>query len=807
MGSEKELQQIRPVPIQDIKYLNYCLPAQFLAEAQHEDLTKSALQPIIERDPKIIKDNFKELAQMVKQRHNSIIDEIKILELINENSCSKLYKVFDKANNRIVYLKVLEVNDEQDNSDAYNEINIYLKIMRKNDPLLLDIYGAELKSEKDDKSHKFYLLLEGGRGSLKDLSLYRMSKGVQWLEKELLDILKQTVIQIHRLLDMNLFCRDIKPEHLILTSRGIKVLEFAQACSRPTGVTKLDIAGSPWFMAPELAEAHKQMQKRLEYNPIYTESYSIGMTILKLLGPKIEDKVKLAWILDRDYPHVSEHVKEMIVEDEARRKTFVTIYVGLGLESLARELEKAEDDSKIKDDHIQQEFVEYVKKNSPKKAKANELLSLLIIYNTLNQYYEFTSILEELKPDGSKYDDLKAKDKVKLHELIAKNAMGIGDEKRALANYFKVLENQIIAYTREHATVAMTYLIIGGIYLKLEDYEKAIEFYKYSLEVREKINMPNDNAKGVLLFDMGSAYEKLGSVDKASECYQQAIQVFEELHGRNHPAVATGYNYLGGTQEVRGLYKDALNSFKNALDIRIAICPPGHPTIGVSYNNLGIVYERLAEYKKAREMYQKAYEIWHKAYGNENERVATALNNIGSAYDNLKEYKKAEEYYKKSLEIRVDLFGENHKSVAQSYNNIGTVHYFLQNYDKAIENYNKCLKIWISEYGESHPKVATVYSNMATVYRILKRNDQAKEYFEKCLDIKTKVYGNEHPSVAATLVNLGEITFLMNEKEKALEFFEKAYEIRTKVLGPQHPASKELDNILYKFRKSVVLKK
>lgn len=43
-------------------------------------------------------------------------------------------------------------------------------------------------------------------------------------------------------------------------------------------------------MAPELLDAHKKMIKRLEYNPIMTESYSLGLTMLKLLNPNTEDR-------------------------------------------------------------------------------------------------------------------------------------------------------------------------------------------------------------------------------------------------------------------------------------------------------------------------------------------------------------------------------------------------------------------------------------------------------------------------------------------------------------------------------------
>ena len=768
-------------------------------------MSKQVLQPVIARDVKTIKAQFKEINQIVTKKYSEKIDELKILELISEGTCSKLFKVYDKIKDRVLYLKVIEVKDEQDNVDAYNEMNIYLSLIKQEDPLLLQVLAAEVKSEKDDKDHKFYLLLEGGKGSLKDISEFRLSKGVTWNEAEIFNVLRELVIQVHKLYELNIVCRDVRPENLILTTSGIKILDYSQACPIPFDTVKLDLAGTPWYMAPELVEANRQMHRRTEYNPVATESYSIGMTILKMLSPNISDKEQLLNILEKDAKRVYGHVKEMIQDDETKRKTFLQLYASLGLAEVAKEMVKANNTDS--NDPLKEELNIYIKV-VPKNIKPSDYLAFLGAYYSLEQYHEFNAVLEELKLDGPKYQSLKAREKVKFHEILAKSALNVSDERRALENFLKVLEYQTLAYGPNHAHIATTYTTIGRIYLKLEEYEKAIENYKNALEVRKNVGMIADNARGVLLFELGSCYERTGEVGKASECYQMALDTFEALHGPGHTTVASAYNFLGTTLEVRGDYKEALNCFKKSLDIRLALYQDTHPSVAVSYNNMGLAYEKLGEYKRAREVYQKALEIWTKHFGTENEKVATALNNIGSTYDNLKDYKMAKEYYTKSLDLRLKLFGEDHRSVAQSYNNIGTVFYFAKDYDKAIENYNKALRIWTNIMGENNVKVATVYNNLATVFRIQGKNDpskneEAKKYFEKCLNIKLGIYGKNHPSVAITFTNLAETHYATNDKTKALELFRTAYEIRLSQLGKNHPETKESETILFKMERSM----
>lgn len=59
-------------------------------------------------------------------------------------------------------------------------------------------------------------------------------------------------------------------------------------------------------MAPDLLEAHNKMLKRTEYNLVATESFSIGMTMLKLLNPSIEDKQKLTWMMEKRFKPIAE---------------------------------------------------------------------------------------------------------------------------------------------------------------------------------------------------------------------------------------------------------------------------------------------------------------------------------------------------------------------------------------------------------------------------------------------------------------------------------------------------------------------
>ncbi|MDL1975802.1 MAG: tetratricopeptide repeat protein [Deltaproteobacteria bacterium] len=68
---------------------------------------------------------------------------------------------------------------------------------------------------------------------------------------------------------------------------------------------------------------------------------------------------------------------------------------------------------------------------------------------------------------------------------------------------------------------------LGITYCFLEDYRKAIEYYKQALVISREIR--DRDGEGTCLGNLGSAYSNLGQVEKAIEYYEQALAIAHEI--------------------------------------------------------------------------------------------------------------------------------------------------------------------------------------------------------------------------------------------------------------------------------------
>ena len=251
------------------------------------------------------------------------------------------------------------------------------------------------------------------------------------------------------------------------------------------------------------------------------------------------------------------------------------------------------------------------------------------------------------------------------------------------------------------------------IYLRIGDYNRALEYYNNALKIREKVLGTEHPSTATSYNNIGLCYDNLGDYDKALEYYNKALKISEKVLGTEHPFTATSYNNIGACYDNLGDYDKALEYYNKALKIRKKVLGTEHPSTALSYNNIGACYNSLGDYDKALVYHNKALEIREKVLGAEHPFTATSYNNIGGCYNSLGDYDKALVYLNKALKISEKVLGTEHPSIAFSYNNIGGSYYRLGDYDKALEYLNKALKIFEKVLGIEHPNTQIVKENIA----------------------------------------------------------------------------------------------
>jgi CHAT domain-containing protein/Tfp pilus assembly protein PilF len=293
----------------------------------------------------------------------------------------------------------------------------------------------------------------------------------------------------------------------------------------------------------------------------------------------------------------------------------------------------------------------------------------------------------------------------------------------------------------------------------------------------------------------GCMYDDKSEYDRALDYFYKSLEIRLKCFGEMHADVGDSYNNIGNIFNKKFETEKALDYFFKSLSIWMEIEGESNPDVAMSYNNIGMVYYNKSDFDKALEYFNKSLKIRLDFLGGDHPDVADSYNNIGMVYDSNLEYDKALEYYEKSLTIRLNAFGEGDYDVSQSYNNIAVLYSFKAEYDKALLLFLKSLNICKTLFGDKHIDVAMTYNNIGKLFYLQKNYDKALQYYHNGLISCISAYNDtintdiipplnnylEWPDLLDALIAKGEIFNCTQHPELALQHYQTADSLISKV--------------------------
>ena len=341
------------------------------------------------------------------------------------------------------------------------------------------------------------------------------------------------------------------------------------------------------------------------------------------------------------------------------------------------------------------------------------------------------------------------------------------NQNKSLINLEKKLDKFNLKRKEEEDIV----FLLGKRFDSILEYDKAIKYYKRSIELNIKMYGNKHNSIGFTNNFLGIVFMDKGEYDKAIDHYEKGLEII----GKKHSFSKNIYSNLGTAWRHKSEYDKSIKFSHKALELALKINGKYHDTTSTIYNNIGVVYSDMANYTKAEEYYKKALKIRRKLYGEMNSNISVSYNNLGTICNNKGEYDKAIEYHEKSLAIDLKVHGEEHPSTATTYNNLGSAWEEKEEYDKAIEYYEKSLAIKLKVYGDQHPSTAICYSNLGIVWEDKGGYDKAIEYYEKSLAIDVKINGEQNSETGLSYFYAADAYLKLKKFKKALDYFKKGF--------------------------------
>lgn len=329
---------------------------------------------------------------------------------------------------------------------------------------------------------------------------------------------------------------------------------------------------------------------------------------------------------------------------------------------------------------------------------------------------------------------------VLLESLIQLDVYNNFDRAAELSEQATKMFSQL--YQREDHPKRLECLDIeGSILLNGKDPLLGIRAKEKVIALRKKTFNEIHPSVADALNDLGTGWLKLGNYEEALEYKEEAFRLRKSLFDENHPTIAASKAELGAVYEKMGDLDKALALKIQALELRRKFFPKEHPDIADSLYGLGECYASKGDARQSFEYRMESLKMRKRLFGEKHSLVADSMDAVGSSHALLNEHEKALEWHHKALELRVAIFGDDHAVIASSWMSLGSAYDWKGDFAAALKYKNQALELIEKIFGKNHFLMVGCLLNLSCGHEKSGDRSRAEELKQEAHSLKLQILG------------------------------------------------------------------
>jgi CHAT domain-containing protein/Tfp pilus assembly protein PilF len=339
------------------------------------------------------------------------------------------------------------------------------------------------------------------------------------------------------------------------------------------------------------------------------------------------------------------------------KKLLLTIFILISLSATA-ETELQEDEmnaihSRVMVFFVKGDFLEAEKMliSLLHSGRSFDDAQLAYIYSSIGVLYLNLGRYDEALAYISKTDSLKINDRMFLASIYS-NKGAIYENRKSYSQAIEYFEKAIRTYMTVNdktfeflKQLSFTYFNYGVLYNDYGNYSLALDYFRKSLELRNKIKLPERSENLVL---MAKAYTRLKDYGMADRYFKEGIATLISDKGEEYLRLAPMYFAYGQFLGETGKHSEAAKYLRRALSICIRNYGKKHTLTSLAYKNLADLQMSTDNIDSALYYYQRSLIAVVKKFNDydifSNPGIDTALFDL-RLLDNLKSKSRALEEF------------------------------------------------------------------------------------------------------------------------------------------------------------------